>query len=91
MFNKFYFGKDEAAKYGDMIQEKYADQIISKRIDEAEKPGGLIYVAKELEMEDEYVLLKALEGMCHERKAREINDGHYSIIGKEGPLVKKGE
>lgn len=79
-WSKFYFGKEEAEEYGDLICEKLAGQTISKRKDLAEEPGGLIYEANKLGIEDFFDLLKALEGLCYQGRAREIDDSTYLII-----------
>ena len=79
----FYFGKLEADKYGDMICEKLAGQTVSKRKDLAEEPGGLIYEANRLGLDDFFDLLKALEGLCHQGRAYEIDDSTYLIVGDE--------
>ena len=75
-----YFGEEKAKEYGDMIAEKLAGKTVSKRKDTAEQSGGLIYEANKhgIGMWD---LLEALEGMCHEGRAREINDSTYKVIG----------
>ena len=56
----WYFGKDEAERFGDLICEKLAGKTVSKRKDLAEEPGGLIYEANRLGIEDFFDLLKAL-------------------------------
>lgn len=76
----FYFGKEEAEKYGDLICEKLASQKISKRKDRAEAPGGLIYEANKLGIADFFDLLKALEGLCYQGRAQEIDDSTYLIL-----------
>lgn len=75
---KFYFGMEASAEYGDMIAEKLAGKTISKRRDKGEQPGGLVYEAKELGI-DMWDLLEALEGMCHEGRAQEIDDSTYRV------------
>jgi len=75
----FDFGKEEADKYGDLIAEKLKGKTVSKRKDKAEEPGGLIYEANELGMEDFWDLLKALEGMCSQGRAEEIDDSTYLV------------
>lgn len=77
----WYFGKPEADKYGDMICEKLAGQTVSKRKDLAEEPGGLIYEANKLGLDDFFDLLRALEGLCYQGRAREIDDSTYKILG----------
>jgi hypothetical protein len=75
----FYFGKEEADKYGNLISSNLKGVEISKRQDLAEEPGGLIYEANELGI-DMWDLLSALEGMCHQHKAEEIDDSTYLVL-----------
>lgn len=77
-----YFGQIAYDKYGDMILSKLNGKKISKRRDKAEEPGGLIYESKQLGI-DLWDLLEALEGMCHNGTAREIDDSTYRV-GKIG-------
>lgn len=74
----WYFGKEEANMYADEIIFYLGGHTVSKRIDTAEEPGGLIYEANKLCM-DKFELLRALEGMCHQGKAEEIDDSTYYI------------
>lgn len=74
----FYFGMKESKLYGDLISQKLSGKTISKRKDEAGKPGGLIYEADKLDL-DMWDLLGALEGMCYEGRAREIDDSTYLV------------
>lgn len=76
---KFYFGDEAAAKYGELIQSKLAGKTVSKRRDTAEEPGGLIYEANKLGI-DMWDLLEALEGMCYEGRAQEIDDSTYKVL-----------
>ena len=76
---KFYFGDEAAAKYGELIQSKLAGKTVSKRRDTAEEPGGLIYEANKLGI-DMWDLLEALEGMCYEGRAQEIDDSTYRVL-----------
>lgn len=76
-----YFGQEAAEKYGDLIVENLSGKKISKRRDLAEEPGGLIYEANQLGI-DMWDLLEALEGLCHEGKAREIDDSTYFVNAK---------
>lgn len=73
-----YFGQIAYDKYGDMILSKLNGKKISKRRDKAEEPGGLIYESKQLGI-DLWDLLEALEGMCHNGTAREIDDSTYLV------------
>lgn len=83
---KYYFGDEAAAKYGNLIQEKLSGKTVSKRKDTAEEPGGIIYEANKLGI-DMWDLLEALEGMCYEGRAREINDSTYQIL-KDDNMTK---
>lgn len=74
------FGKDKADKYGDLISQNLAGKKVSKRKDKAEEPGGLIYEADALQM-DMWDLLEALEGMCADGRAEEIDDSTYLVKG----------
>lgn len=75
-----YFGKTAAATYGDLIADRLKGKSVSKRRDTANEPGGLIYEANKLGI-DMWDLLEALEGMCNEGRAREIDDSTYKILG----------
>lgn len=83
---RWYFGKEQADYFGDLIEEKLAGQTVSKRRDLANEPGGLIYEADRLEM-DMWELLEALEGMCMQGRARELDDSTYKVI--ESPAQKE--
>ena len=73
-----YFGKEQAEKFGDLICDNLSGQTISKRKDLAEQPGGLIYEANQLGI-DMWDLLEALEGLCYQGKAYEIDDSTYKV------------
>lgn len=75
----YYYGKSEYEQYGDNVSKMLKGQTVSKRVDKAEEPGGLIYEANELGM-DMWDLLACLEGMCHNGKATEIDDSTYMIF-----------
>lgn len=75
-----YFGKTAAATYGDLIADRLRGKSVSKRRDTANEPGGLIYEANKLGI-DMWDLLEALEGMCNEGRAKEIDDSTYKILG----------
>ena len=75
-----YYGQTAAATYGDLIADRLKGKSVSKRRDTANEPGGLIYEANKLGI-DMWDLLEALEGMCNEGRAREINDSTYKILG----------
>lgn len=78
LFDDDYFGKEQAAKYGDLIASNLSGQTVSKRRDLAEEPGGLIYEANLLGI-DMWDLLEALEGMCYQGRAVEIDDSTYRV------------
>ena len=75
-----YYGQTAAATYGDLIADGLKGKSVSKRRDTANEPGGLIYEANKLGI-DMWDLLEALEGMCNEGRAREIDDSTYKILG----------
>ena len=75
-----YYGQTAAATYGDLIADRLKGKSVSKRRDTANEPGGLIYEADKLGI-DMWDLLEALEGMCSEGRAREIDDSTYKILG----------
>lgn len=74
-----YFGAEKSKQYGDLISKNLKGQTVSKRKDKAEEKGGLIYEAKKLGI-DMWDLLEALEGMCYERRASEIDDSTYLVF-----------
>lgn len=76
-----YFGQTAAATHGDLIVNNLKGRTVSKRRDLAKQPGGLIYEADEMGI-DMWWLLEALEGMCREGRAREIDDSTYEILGE---------
>lgn len=76
--DNYYFGKEQAEKYGDLICDALSGQTVSKRKDTAEQPGGLIYEANQLGL-DMWDLLEALEGLCYQGRAMEIDDSTYKI------------
>ena len=75
-----YYGQTAAATYGDLIAHRLKGRAVSKRRDTANEPGGLIYEANKLGI-DMWDLLEALEGMCNEGRAREVDDSTYKILG----------
>lgn len=75
----WYFGKEEADQFGDLISTNLSGKTVSKRRDLAEEPGGLIYEANQLGI-DMWDLLRALEGMCYQQRAQEIDDSTYKIM-----------
>ena len=76
--DRWYYGREQSEAFGDLISEKLSGKTVSKRKDLAEAPGGLIYEADELGI-NMWELLEALEGMCHEGRAREIDDSTYLV------------
>ena len=62
-----------------MFHFELSGKTVSKRKDTAEQPGGLIYEAEKLNM-DMWDLLEALEGMCSDGRAREIDDSTYLVL-----------
>lgn len=80
--DRFYYGKEEFEKYGDMVYNALKGRGISKRIDLAEDVGGLVYEADILGM-DPYDLLATLEGLCYNGMAYEYDDSTY-IVGIPG-------
>ena len=74
----FDFGKEKAEKYGELIIQNLSGKTVSKRVEGAEKEGGLIYEANKLGI-DMWDLLEALEGMCRIGKAEEIDDSTYLV------------
>ena len=75
-----YYGQTAYEEYGDLVSEECAGMIISKRASDGEEPGGLIYEAERLGIDDFFDLLKCLEGMCYNRKAVEISDYQYKVL-----------
>lgn len=81
---EYYFGQEEYEQYGDLIQQKLSGKYVSKRAynDDStsyEEADSLPNRAKEIGI-DMYDLLSALEGMCHNGTAREIDDSTYEIL-----------
>lgn len=76
-----YFGAASRNKYGPEIDKTYHGKIITKRLDKAsdEYPAiGLRVVQTELGIPPS-VTVKALEGMCYNNEACEINDSEYFV------------
>ena len=76
--NMFAFGKEKADQYGEQITKALSGRKISKRRDRADHPGGLRYEATRIGM-DMWNLLEALEGMCSDGRAAEIDDSTYLV------------
>lgn len=74
----FEFGRKKAEKYGTQITASLSGKTVSKRKATAEAPGGLIYEANQLGI-GMWDLLEALEGMCSDGRAREIDDSTYYV------------
>ena len=75
-----YYGQTAFEEYGDLVSENCAGMIISKRAADGEEPGGLMYEADRLGIEDFFDLLKCLEGMCYNGTAVEISDYQYKVL-----------
>ena len=75
-----YFGQTAFEEYGDLVSKECAGMVISKRADEGEEPGGLVYEAERLGIDDFFDLLKCLEGMCYNGDAVEISDYQYKVL-----------
>lgn len=82
-----YFGQEEYEQYGDLIQKKLSGKRVSKRAynndgTPYEEEDSLPNRAKEIGIDgiDEWYLLNALEGMCRNGTAIEINDSTYEIL-----------
>lgn len=73
-----YFGQVAFEKYGDLVLRELNGKTVSKSKALAKEPGGLIYEANKLGI-DLYDLLEALEGMCYNGTAREIDDSTYRV------------
>ena len=71
-------GRDQAILFGEMISDKLSGKTISKKKDKAEEEGGLKYEANKLGI-NMWDLLAALEGMCADGRAREIDDSTYVV------------
>jgi hypothetical protein len=73
----YYFGKDKAIEYGARISKALHGRAVSKR--HVQKPGGLEYEAAKLNIEP-WDFFEALEAMCHEGRADEIDEATYLVI-----------
>lgn len=73
-----YYGKNEFLTYGTVIIENLSGQKISKRKDLGDKPGGLICESEKLGI-NMWSFLSALEGLCANGFAKEIDDSTYLI------------
>lgn len=76
-----YFGAASRNKYGAKIDETYHGKVITKRLDKASDhyPAiGLRVVQEELGIPPS-TTVKALEGMCYNNEACEINDSEYFV------------
>ena len=72
------FGEEKAKEYGCRITEKLSGKKISKRKDKVDQPGGLKYEAEQIGI-TMWDLLEALEGMCYDGRAQEIDDSTYLV------------
>lgn len=75
-----YYGQTAYNEWGDLVAEECAGKVISKKVSESEEPGGLIYEANQLGIDDFFELLQCLEGMCYNGKAVEISDYQYKVL-----------
>ncbi len=82
-----YFGETASKKFGEKICTLGKGYTISKSKALAEEPGGLIYEANKLGI-DMWDLLEALEGMCADGRATEIDDSTYRINGGQPRPVR---
>ena len=73
-----YFGKKKAEQFGDLIVNSLSGKYVSKKIVCGNNPGGLIYEANKLGI-SKYDLLEALEGLCYQGRAVEVDDSTYFI------------
>lgn len=73
-----YFGEAAYNKYGQLIKKNLSGKTVSKRKDLGELPGGLVYEAGQLGI-GMWDLLEALEGMCYNGDAVEIDDSTYKV------------
>lgn len=80
-----YYGKFAYDKYGSTIADNFQKMIVSKRIDDLDKDYqdgtgviGLRAIAKQIGTTTSMVL-QALEGMCYNDTACEIDDSHYFV------------
>ena len=73
-----YFGEAAYNRYCQLIKDKLSGKTVSKRRDLGEMPGGLVYEARKLGI-SMWDLLEALEGMCYNGDATEIDDSTYEI------------
>lgn len=78
------FGQEEYKRYGDSIQKKLSGKRVSKRKynndgTPYEEEDSLPNRAKEIGI-DMYDLLSALEGMCRNGTAEELDDSTYKIL-----------
>ena len=73
-----YFGEEEFNKYGPKVYRALKGKVISKRMSEADEPGGISYEAEKLGMTTRD-MLRCLEGMCFNDMAKEISDHQYKI------------
>lgn len=76
-----YFGAASRDKYGAQLDKAYHGKIITKRLNEARNsyPAiGLKVIQDDLGLSP-FTVIKALEGMCYNNEACEINDSEYFV------------
>lgn len=74
----WYYGKEEADKYKDLILDNLSGKTISKNRYFAHDKGGIIYEAEKLGI-GTFELLRALEGGCYQGWVKEIDDSTYKV------------
>lgn len=73
-----YFGASAVQKYGRRVLENLGGRTISTNIFDADAPGGLIYEARQLDIDiEEFVAV--LEGLCYNGLAKELDDETFAI------------
>lgn len=75
----WYYGKEEADKYKDLILDNLSGKTISKRRDLANDKGGIAYEAEKLGI-GTFGLLRALEGGCYQGWVKEVDDSTYRVM-----------
>lgn len=75
----WYYGKEEADKYKDLILDNLSGKKISKNRYLAKDRGGIVYEAEKLGI-GTFELLRALEGGCYQGWVKEIDDSTYRVM-----------
>lgn len=77
----YYFGKEEYEEFGALVKDALSGQLVSKSFSDADvEPIGLKYNAELLGFDDEFKLLRTIEGLCYNGEAVEIDDSTYRIL-----------